>query len=288
MTSSIQKIVTFIAILGVAGLVFLGKSARDSISVKAEASAKSDTVATSLESTSETEQRLVATLEDKLPGIEISDIEPSPLAGFYQVFFSGQLLYVTEDGQYLFTGNLLELADTRPINHSEQAMAKIEAKKAPMRKETVDAISESDMVVFKAAEEKHVITVFTDVDCGYCRKLHKQVPELNKNGVTVRYLAFPRAGIGSSAHKKLVSIWCSDDRTAAMDDAKLRRKFDSKTCENPVADQYRLTRKFNLSGTPAVLFSDGELVVSFIETKDLLEHLTFKASSTQVSSSAGQ
>lgn len=289
MTSSIQKIVILIAILFMAGLVFLGKTARDTINEHPVVQSKNSGQpqhSGSSEDLAETKKRLIAALEDKFPRMEIDDIEPSPLAGFYQVFFADQLLYLSEDGEYLFTGNLLELADDRPINHSEQAMARLEAKKAPMRKETIDSLNESDMVVFKAPEEKYVINVFTDVDCGYCRKLHKQVPELNKNGVTVRYLAFPRAGIGSSAHKKLVSIWCAEDRMAAMDDAKLRRKFGSNTCDNPIEDQYRLTREFNLSGTPAVLFSDGELVVSYIETNDLLNHLAYKASAKAEAASA--
>ncbi|TQV76781.1 DsbC family protein [Aliikangiella marina] len=220
---------------------------------------------------------LKSRLESKLQGIDINDIEKSPLEGFYQVFFSGQVLYVTEDGQYLFTGNLLELAEQAPINHTELAVAALEQKQAPMRKQVLASIDEKDMVIFRAKDEKHVITVFTDVDCRYCRKLHEQMAEFNDNGVTIRYLAYPRAGIGSSAYKKLVSVWCSDDKLAAMDDAKLRRKFADASCNNPIAKHYKMTRDFNLSGTPALVLDDGELIVGLPPMGDLMKHLSQKA-----------
>jgi len=228
-------------------------------------------------------------LEDKLPGIEISDISPSPHKGFYQVFFSGQLLYVSTDGQYVFTGNLLELAEAAPINHSQDAIEEFESRQAPQRAQVIADIAESDMVVFKAPEEKHIITVFTDVDCAYCRKLHREVPQLNKNGVTVRYMAYPRAGIGSDAYRKLVSVWCADDRMAAMDDAKLKRKFSDRSCTNPIASQFKLTREFNLSGTPALILEDGELIGGYVPFADLVGHLEQKSkagtkTTTQVSS----
>ena len=219
---------------------------------------------------------LKAQLESKLRGIEINDIEKSPLAGFYQVFFSGEVLYVTEDGQFLFTGNLLELAENAPVNHTEMAVAALEAKQAPKRQQVLASINEDDMVIFKAPDEKHVITVFTDVDCRYCRKLHEQIGQFNEQGVTIRYMAYPRAGIGSSAYKKLVSVWCSEDRLAAMDDAKLRRKFSNKSCNNPIAEHYKMTREFNLSGTPALVLEDGELIVGLPPFADLMKHLSQK------------
>jgi len=265
-------------ILG-AALIYSGVATRESLVTEQARSPSSHQKSGDMtDSDKAAMQSLKASLEDKLPGIEIADIAESPLEGFYQVFFSGQLLYVSADGMFVFTGNLLELADEAPINHSMEAIAEMEARQAPARAKVIAAIDESDMVVFKAPEEKHVITVFTDVDCAYCRKLHREVPTLNKNGVTVRYLAYPRAGIGSAAYKKLVSVWCSEDRTAAMDDAKLKRKFGQKSCKNPIAAQYELTREFNLSGTPALILEDGELIGGYVPSADLIGHLEDKAS----------
>ncbi|MCF6194166.1 MAG: thioredoxin fold domain-containing protein [Kangiellaceae bacterium] len=216
-------------------------------------------------------------LEKKLPGIKISGIEPSPKEGIFQVFYNGQILYVTDDGEFVFTGNLLGLIENGPVNLTEEAMMLKSSELAPERAKVIAAISEKDMVVFKAKDEKHVISVFTDVDCAYCRKLHKEVPQLNASGVTVRYLAFPRAGVGSSAYDKLVSVWCADDKQQAMNNAKLKRQFSPKSCTNPVASQYQLTREFGLSGTPALLLSDGELIAGYAPHDELIKHLENKA-----------
>ena len=199
-----------------------------------------------------TTEAIKVLLEKKLTGIEISSVEPSPKEGFYQAFYDGQILYISTDGQFLFSGTLLGLSGDEPVNLTDAAVSAKASELSPRRKAVIAAIKEEDMVVFKAEKEKFAITVFTDVDCAYCRKLHKEVPQLNAAGITVRYLAFPRAGIGSSAYDKLVSVWCSDDRTLAMNNAKLKRQFSPKTCTNPVASQYQLTRKLGLSGTPAL------------------------------------
>ncbi|MGX5174442.1 DsbC family protein [Aliikangiella sp. IMCC44653] len=222
------------------------------------------------------QQALIAKLEAKLPGLEIADMTQSPVEGFYQAYYAGQLLYVSADGQFIFTGILMELAEDAPINHGQIAIAQFEARKAPMRAAEIKALNEQDMVVFKAENEQHVITVFTDVDCGYCRKFHRDMQALNSQGVTVRYLAYPRAGIGSSAYDKLVSVWCADDKTSAMDNAKLRREFTDKTCTNPVASHYALTQKLALSGTPMIILDDGELIGGYMPANDLVKHLNQK------------
>ncbi|TQV86450.1 DsbC family protein [Aliikangiella coralliicola] len=234
-------------------------------------------------------EEIKISLEKKLPGIEIIAVEPSPLEGFYQAFYGDELLYVTADGRFLFTGNLLELAKERPINHSQVAIMAMDKKRAPARAEAIAQVSESDMVVFKAEEEKYVVTVFTDVDCAYCRKLHREIPQLNSGGVTVRYMAYPRAGIGSDAYRKLVSVWCADDKTAAMDDAKLKRKFGQKSCKNPIADQFKMTRSLSLSGTPAIILSTGEIVGGYLPAAQLINVLSEKlADSPDSSKNTGQ
>ena len=215
-------------------------------------------------------------LEKTLPGIGVTDVELSPMKNAYQVFYNGQMLYVSTDGKFLMTGNLLEIRNGQPVNHTELSMAKKASEAAPERAKTVAELSEDDMVVFKAKDEKYAITVFTDVDCAYCRKLHKEVPQLNASGITVRYLAFPRAGLGSSAHKKLVSVWCAKDKMQAMNDAKLKRKFSDASCENPLDSQYQLTRELGLSGTPALILPDGELIAGYVPHKDLIKHLESK------------
>ncbi len=215
-------------------------------------------------------------LEKKLPGIEITSVEPSPQEGTYQVFYGGQIIYVSTDGKFLFTGNMLGMSGDDPINHTDEAVAAKASELSPQRAAMIASLKEDDMVIFKAEKEEYAITVFTDVDCAYCRKLHKEVPQLNARGITVRYLAFPRAGVGSSAYDKLVSVWCAEDKTIAMNNAKLKRQFSPKTCTNPVASQYQLTRELALSGTPALILPDGELIAGYVPFEKLHEHLKSK------------
>lgn len=220
-------------------------------------------------------------LENKLEGIQIESVEQSPVEGFYQVFYSGQVLYVSFDGNYILSGNLLGLTEEQPVNLTERAVTAKAAERSPQRAAVIASLKEDDMVVFKAEDEKYAITVFTDVDCAYCRKLHKEVPDLNKLGVTVRYLAFPRAGLGSSAYKKLESVWCSENKQQAMDNAKLKRQFSDNSCANPIASQYKLTRELNLSGTPALILPDGELIGGYLPFDKLHAYLEEKAGNSE-------
>ncbi len=225
-------------------------------------------------------EAMKAMLEKKLKGIEIDSIELSPKEGVYQVFYSGQILYVSTDGEFLFTGNLLGLSGDEPVNLTEEAVVAKSSELSPQRVEAMASLKEDDMVIFKADKEEHVISVFTDIDCAYCRKLHKEIPQLNASGITVRYLAFPRAGVGSSAYDKLVSVWCADDKKLAMDNAKLKREFSPKTCDNPVENQYKLTREFRLSGTPTLILPDGELISGYMPHDELVKHLESKTAQT--------
>ncbi len=258
-----QKLSTFIIILLFGGLVVLGMVSRQNI--------------TELPMNGElSTEELVKVLEKKLPGVEISSIEKSPIEGFYQVFFDGQLIYLSKNGQYVFTGNLLELTMGSPVNLSQAAKDNEDAKMAPLRAELINDVNESDMVIYRAKDEKHVITVFTDIDCGYCRKLHKEMSLYNEQGITIRYMAYPRSGVNSDSYNKLVSVWCADDRQSAMDNAKLNRQFTPRSCKNPVAQQFKLTRKFNLTGTPSLILSDGELIGGYVPVAKLLAHLNQK------------
>lgn len=233
-------------------------------------------------------EAIKALLEKKLDGIEISSVEPSPIEGLYQAFYSGQVIYVSTNGEFLFSGNLVGLTGDKMINYTEKAVIAKTAELSPKRASKIAALKEDDMVVFKAEKEQFAITVFTDVDCAYCRKLHKEVPQLNAKGITVRYLAYPRAGIGSSAYDKLVSVWCADDRQLAMNNAKLKRQFSPKSCTNPIASQYNLVREFGLNGTPALILSDGELIAGYMPYEKLYQHLLTKSKKATQSKSAGK
>jgi thiol:disulfide interchange protein DsbC len=212
-------------------------------------------------------------IETNLTGLPVDEINPSPLGNWFEVLSRGELYYVTRDGNHLFTGQLIEIKNGM-VNLTAQSKRLYDKKLSPMRKEVINKIPDSDTIYFPAENEKHRISVFVDVTCGYCKKLHHEVPSLNAMGVTVRYLAYPRAGMSSSASKTLQSVWCSDDRKAAITEAFNSRAIAPKTCKNPVADQYGLVRSFALTGTPNIIFENGDLWPGYLKATDIVSELT--------------
>jgi thiol:disulfide interchange protein DsbC len=208
--------------------------------------------------------KLVAKLQALRPGIPIEAVKPTPVPGIYALELQGgTVFYGTEDGQYLFAGDMYELGDTDLINLAEST-------RMVKRKALMDAVALEDMLVFSPeGRAKAVVNVFTDVDCGYCQKLHLEVPELNAMGVEVRYLAYPRAGVGSPSYAKIVSAWCADDPNGALTKLKARQEIPPLTCANPVAAQFDLGRAIGVTGTPAIVTEDGRLLPGYMPAADL-------------------
>lgn len=201
-------------------------------------------------------------LKAKLKSIfrsEPDKISESAIPNVYQVMYGTEVVYVSGDGKYFIAGDMINL-DTRE-NMTE--VAKRSVRKAIVFKQ------DNKPVVFKAKDEKHVIQVFTDIDCPYCAKLHREVPALNEKGITVEYLMFPRAGIGSPSFKKAVSMWCADDNRQAMTDAKERKPIETKTCENPIEAQYKLGQEIGVTGTPALITTSGKLIPGYVPANRL-------------------
>lgn len=198
------------------------------------------------------------------PQVKVDRVGPAPLPGFREALVGGQVVYVSDDGRYLFLpGSGGALFDTRSKkNLSEAALA-------GMRKELLQTIPASERIVFAPANPKHTVTVFTDVECGYCRKLHSEIAEYNKQGIAIEYLAFPRMGIGSDDYKKMVSVWCASDRKAALTLAKTDGRLASKDCKNTVTMQYDVGQRAGLTGTPMILAADGTQIGGYVPPAEL-------------------
>ncbi len=209
----------------------------------------------------------------KLRGIEIEHVSESSIPGYYEIFFANEMVYATDDGKYVFSGNVLDIEGGSPINVTADSKKLRSEHKSPFRADALSNIDESKMVIYRAVEEKYAITVFTDVDCSYCRKLHREIPKYNEKGITVRYLAYPRAGLGSSSFTKMESIWCAEDRNDAMNDAKLRRVFGRSTCKSSIKEHLDISSSFGLSGTPSIVLSNGNLIDGYLPVDKLLNIL---------------
>lgn len=211
-----------------------------------------------------------ALLNGTQPGMVIEAIAPSPVAGLYEVQIqNGQALYVSSDARFLIPGDLFEAREEGLVNLGE-------SRRNELRKQKIAALDEKDMIVFPAAagaERQAVLTVFTDVDCPYCRKLHGEIAELNAMGVTVRYLAFPRTGLNTETSAKMIATWCADDRQAMFTAAKRGTDVPAADCDSPVEEQYQLGREVGVTGTPALVFDDGTIVPGYVPAATLAQYL---------------
>lgn len=212
-------------------------------------------------------EKIMNTLRILQSDVKVTAITESQFRDMYAVTLgSGRTLYATKDGAYVFAGNLFKNVDGNSVlNVTEQGLQKVASQK-------IAGLKESDMVIYPAAERKASITVFTDVDCPYCAKLHEDLPALTAKGIEVRYLAFPRMGLESETYKKMVSVWCATDRKLAMDQAKgAAEKLEHTTCENPVAEQFQLGQEMGVRGTPTIYLEDGQVIGGYSPPEQLIE-----------------
>jgi thiol:disulfide interchange protein DsbC len=206
-----------------------------------------------------------AQLKKILPNAPEAVITTTPMAGVFQVQVGMTVVYMSADGQYLLNGSLIDL-ETRD-NLTDIA-------KSTARQAAVEDIPQDSMIVYPAkGKEQHFITVFSDIDCPYCAKLHKEIPALNDAGITVRYLGYPRAGMGSPSYHKAVSVWCAKDSRKAMDDAMLGKPVEAKVCVNPVRDHMMQAQHFEVNGTPNIILDNGELLPGYVPSKELIKLL---------------
>lgn len=199
--------------------------------------------------------------------ISIEAVRPSPAPGIIEVqVINGPLLYATEDGGYFFlNGDLHQVSAAGTVNLTEE-------RRSLARKEQLATVSLEDMVVFSPkGETRDYVSVFTDVTCFYCQKLHREVNQLNAKGVEVRYLAFPRGGINSDGAKKLATAWCADDQQTTLTELKAGMDLPVNDCaDSPIAAQYQLGQEMGVSGTPAIITSSGMMIPGYRPAADLI------------------
>jgi thiol:disulfide interchange protein DsbC len=209
-------------------------------------------------------------LKVALPTIKPDAITESAIKGVYEVVVGARLFYVSEDGRYLMQGSMVDLKSREDLTERKLAGARLEALKK---------IGTDKMIVFKPKTTQHVIYVFTDIDCGYCRKLHSEVDQYLKLGIEVRYLFFPRAGKDSESYFKAVTVWCAKDRNAALTKAKSGENLARKQCDNPVDEHMALAEAMGANGTPMIVTEKGVIMPGYVPAEQLLKMLEEKPAS---------
>jgi len=203
-------------------------------------------------------------LKNKFPGMSVEGVSKSPVPGLYEIEMGSQIAYISEDGRYLVVGHIIDVESRANLTEKRQQR---------VLKRIIANLNEKEMIIIGPKKAVRTLTIFTDVDCPYCARLHQDVPTLNKHGVKIRYLLYPRNGLKSSTYKKSVAVWCAKDRIKAIGLAKAGKKIAMKTCKNPVAAHYKLGQKIGIRGTPAIVVDDGRLIGGYVPAAKLLSML---------------
>ncbi len=244
---------------------------------KAPAPASAAPVAAKGETPDERARQALMTLN---PNIQIDYIGPAALPGFRETIVGGQVVLISDDGKYLVQGTVLDIGAQKELTQSSPALSKY-------RQDLLKSIKAGDRIVFAPSDPKYTISVFTDIECGYCRKLHSEIAEYNRQGIAIEYMAFPRMGLGSKDHRDMISVWCASNRKQALTDAKGGKPVTPKDCKSPVDMEYNVGQRLGISGTPAVFAPDGTQLGGYLPPDKMREALDKLAGGSQAGKPAG-
>lgn len=222
-------------------------------------------------------------LAKKIPGAKPEDLRATPVPGIFELTHGTDISYISADAAYVFAGDMYKVTQTGDFPNLT------EDRRRGLRLGMLSKVPESQMLVFGSASAKHTISVFTDVDCQYCRQLHSQIAEYNRLGIRVRYLFFPRSGPDTESWAKADTVWCSTDRKGTFTSAKQGKKLKLKECPgSPVAREYQLGQDMGLTGTPGILLESGELIPGYLSPQELLAHLNEAAAEAKAARAAAK
>ena len=208
-----------------------------------------------------------AEIAAELNGVEASDLVDSAVEGFYEVTVGSRVAYISRDGRYLMEGELYDLETSQNLTENTRAAARVDL---------LNSVEPTQMIVFapEGRVADHTITIFTDIDCGYCRQFHREIEQVMALGVQVNYLFYPRTGPATESWSKAEKVWCAADRNTALTNAKLGGRVPDLTCtDNPVSSHYNLGRQVGVTGTPSVYTSSGVHIGGYLPPQQLLDTL---------------
>ncbi len=207
---------------------------------------------------------IIAAVTQMAPGAKVQQIAPMPIAGLFQVISQGQVLYMTGDGRYVIQGDAFDIKTRTPLNSLTMNR---------LRRDAIAKLSPAGMIRFAPSNPKYTVTVFTDIDCPYCRAFHANIAELNKLGIAVDYLFWPRSGLGTPSAQKAVDVWCASDRKDALTRAFEGQGPHNGTCQSPVAHDFNLGMDLGVDGTPTVIADNGVVLGGYVDPQELLRRL---------------
>lgn len=209
-------------------------------------------------------KELRTALAKRMPMISNSaSIKATPIKGLYEVMSGAQIMYMTKDARYIVDGDLYDMKSRQNLTESARGS---------IRLKTLKQLGEENMLVYTPeGKVKHTITVFTDIYCPYCRRLHEEMNEYMSNGVKVRYIFTPFKGQRSVDTS--VAVWCAKDRNRAMDRAKAGEEIEKKTCANPISQHQAVSQNLGIRGTPAIMLENGQLLPGYVPAEKLIQQI---------------
>ena len=199
--------------------------------------------------------KLKKKLTSMFPGELPFTVSKTPVPGLFEVDFGDSFLYITGDGEYAVKGDIIHMLTNSNLT---------DIKRAESRLKTMLDLTDKNTITYPAINKKTTMTVFTDIDCSYCRKLHSQMAGYNRLGIEVRYAFYPRAGIGSNSYKKAVSVWCAENQRSALDAIKSGKQIEQLDCDNPVVTHVEVANKLGINSTPTLFFEDGTVLPGYV------------------------
>jgi len=225
-------------------------------------------IAVSMVNAKEPSKKIIDGIKNLAPTAKVDSMDDTPIKGVSEIVINtgrgSEVYYVSNDGKYLLNGNMIDTTSREDLTDN---------KKSGIRKQVVDKFGNESRIDFLPDDMKYHLVVFTDIDCGYCRKLHDQMDGYNKLGIGISYLFYPRSGVNTPSFDKAVTVWCSDDKQSAMTNAKAGINLEQKTCNNPIKEQYLAGQAAGVTGTPAMVLDNGKLLPGYLPPEALLQRL---------------
>jgi thiol:disulfide interchange protein DsbC len=210
------------------------------------------------------EERVLKRMLELAPEIVVDEIVPTRIPGLYELRIGPRIVYVTGNGRYLIQGSIVDMQTRKNLTEPSGRSATVKA---------LETLGEDNMLVSGPKESKHTVTVFTDIDSGSSRQLHRELQKYHKKGIRIRYLFFPRAGLLSPSYTKAVSIWCSQDAMGAMDSAARGEEVKKRDCPNPIAGHMLLGEQIGVTTTPTLVLPDGRVLPGYVAPDPLSDYL---------------
>lgn len=199
-------------------------------------------------------------LAAQFPGAQITSVTKTPYAGLYEVLIDGQIIYTDDTAAYVFLGSIVDTKAKK--NLTNERMAKLNEVK-------FDNLPFDNAIKFVKGDGSRKLVVFSDPECPYCKKFEQELTKVDN--ITVYLFPFPIASLHPQSVADAKAIWCTPDRNAAWQDALLKGvmpKNDGK-CKNPIDENIALANKLRISGTPTLIFANGQRVPGMVPAEKL-------------------